>query len=213
MEHCRVNAFNLVPFQLISPALHVFYDRINSSLCRWTEDSLPFHCSKGSKAVGALAHGWEIRIEESSSFSDKQANFPLEPCICWEGTWKRNEVLQEKSAWPWPRVSQSAQSSSPKTTEREASSTSLHAAGFWRESLWVKGSHWTCHDRESTHCQALGIIRLLHNATKALQFPCSTRWGAGGERKRERDFWKNGPVEIGTDLRGGAEKMKGTCKH
>lgn len=74
MEHCRVNAFNLVPFQLISLALHVLYDRINSSLCRWTEDSLPFHCSKGSKAAGALSHSWKIRREESSFFSDKHGN-------------------------------------------------------------------------------------------------------------------------------------------
>lgn len=71
MEQCRVNAFNLVPFQLISLALHVLHDGINSSLCRWTEDSLPFPCSKGSKAVGALSHGWKTRREESSFFSDK----------------------------------------------------------------------------------------------------------------------------------------------
>lgn len=73
MEHCRVNAFNLVPFQLISLALHVLYDCINSSLCRWTEDSLPFRCSKGSKAVGALSPGWKIRREASSFFSDKHS--------------------------------------------------------------------------------------------------------------------------------------------
>lgn len=71
MEQCRVNTFNLVPFQLISLALHVLHDGINSSLCRWTEDSLPFPCSKGSKAVGALSHGWKTRREESSFFSDK----------------------------------------------------------------------------------------------------------------------------------------------
>lgn len=44
---------------------------VNSSLCRWTEDSLPFHCSKDSKAVGALSLSWKIRREESSFFSDK----------------------------------------------------------------------------------------------------------------------------------------------
>lgn len=54
-----------------SLALHVLYDCINSSLCRWTKDSLPFSCSKGSKAVGALSHGCKTRREESSFFSDK----------------------------------------------------------------------------------------------------------------------------------------------
>lgn len=73
MEHCRVNAFNLVSFQLISLTLCVLYDRINSSLCRWTEDSLPFCCSKGFKAVGALSRGWKIRREASSFFSDKHS--------------------------------------------------------------------------------------------------------------------------------------------
>lgn len=73
MEQCKVNAFNLVPFQLVSLALHVLHDCINSSLCRWTEDSLLFPCSKGSKAVGVLAHGWKTRREESSFFSDKHS--------------------------------------------------------------------------------------------------------------------------------------------
>lgn len=70
MEHCRVNVFNLVPFQLISPAMS--YMTTSTPLpADGTEDLLPFGCSKDSKAVGALAHGWKIRIEESNLFSDK----------------------------------------------------------------------------------------------------------------------------------------------
>lgn len=205
MEQCRVNAFNLVPFQLISLALHVLHDGINSSLCRWTEDSLPFPCSKGSKAVGALSHGWKTRREESSFFSDKHgklSNWALHKLLRHEEKCRTAEavsVTQIHSGHGLPELLKQDKSTGSQVPEAASS-------GLWRDSMWVKGSHGASHGRGGRCRLTLCNISLPQVTTKALQFAFSIRW-------MHRELWKTFSKEMGTILGDGAWKMKGTDMH
>lgn len=187
-----------------SLALHVLYDCINSSLCRWTKDSLPFSCSKGSKAVGALSHGCKTRREESSFFSDKHgklSNWALHML-------RRNAKERCRTAEVNVTLIHRGHRL-PELLNQDNSTRSQPlepASSGFSKGECVKGSRGASHGRGSTHCQTLCNTPLSQVTTKALQFPCSIRW-------LQRQLWKNYSMEIGTILGGGAWKMKGTDMH
>lgn len=161
MEHCRVNAFNLGPVQLISLALHVFYDCINSSLCRWAEDQLPFPCSKGFKAVRALARCWKIRGEKSSFFIDKHSK--LSP-------WALPVLRKNMEEMQHCRRSQCSHRLPEFLTPRQQSKKVTAEACMWQVFEWRGATKQAM--TGSTHCQGPSFM----TKTMALEFPCSTKW-------------------------------------
>lgn len=63
MEHCRENAFNLVPFQLISLTAHVLYDRTNPLSAGEQRTCYPFLVLKALKLQGFITwlENWKIK--------------------------------------------------------------------------------------------------------------------------------------------------------